>query len=41
MELSDKNQNTASGGFAVEKSDRNDPKVYAMFIPSIMERNLI
>jgi len=41
MELSDKNQNAASGEFAVEKSDRNDPKVYAMFIPSIMERNLI
>ena len=41
MGMSDKKQRAASGRFAVEKSDRNDPKVYAMFIPSIMERNLI
>lgn len=38
MELSDKNHSAASGEFVVEKSDRNDPKVYEMFIPPIMER---
>jgi len=41
MGMSDKNQSAASGGFAVKSFDRNVLNLDAMFIPSIMEGNLI